>query len=165
MENPKYEISAAVDEALQEDFPEDGLSLYLKSWVVQGYRRQVTDELILAIQGSEDSDIRFNALEIIYFLHGTPGKIIAPGMEDPRPENAQWDEPLTDKQLAALADAALAEEDRLNWDSYASFFSILAGFMTFPPAIATKIKSFAERCVTQGSENARARCMSLMRLR
>jgi hypothetical protein len=165
MAETRDNISSAVSRALREPYPEDGLSLYLKDYVISGHRGEVTDRLIDTLCESTDSDLRHNALTLLYFLHATQGKIMAPGMIDPRPENAQWDESLNAEQFDRLAEAALAEEDRSLWESYCSLFDCLHGVIEFPIPVAGKLKRFALKCLEEGSDDTCSRCKRLAKLR
>jgi hypothetical protein len=111
-----------VDAALAEVFPEDGMQLHLRPLVLEGYREAITDQLIDCLESSAEADSRrrrdtleksLNALEVLYYLHGTVGYYIVPGMVNPRPENASPNEPITVRQMDRLIRSALRQEARL----------------------------------------------------
>jgi hypothetical protein len=152
------EIYDAVERAVLETFPEDGLALHLKEWVVSGHRSEVVDLLLGVLRDAKESDPRASALEILYFICATYGSFKIPGMRDPRPENAQINEPLTSVQLMDLADAALLEQDKTLWDLYCSLFSNFLDFMDIPSDTLARVRLFAARFAAEGSASARTTC-------
>jgi len=158
----QQEIQSAVEQAIREDFAEDGLTLYLKSWVVAGHRRVVVDELLAVLEGSTDSDVKSNILTLLYFLHGTVGSFKVSGLPDPRPENAQADQPMTQEQLRCLVQSALSEEDPSLWDSYCALFSNLLYTVEFSPDAVESLRAIASRMASESDQDS-SRCRMLKR--
>ncbi len=157
-------LKAAVAAALRYECAEDGLNVELKGFVCAGLRGEVTNALLDALSTASSTIAKANLLELLYYLHGTGGaRFSDPAFPDPRPENAQVDQPITAVQFSQLIRLAESETADIVWGSYASLFDcIVTPWFQLSSPLAKRLVWLCNRWCREGDDYTRQRCANLI---
>jgi hypothetical protein len=117
----------AIDNIISIDDTDYGTSKYLRPYIMEGYRSNITDILIEKLEFESNKRIRSDLLTILYYIQGATTGFIQSDIRDPRPENANKDEPMSIGQLNKLIELGLRENDPDVIEGYVSTIGCIVG--------------------------------------
>ncbi len=154
-------VREAVERAIAEEIPTDGI-LHLKNLLCEGYRTEISDQILDRLETSRDYDVKSNALELLYFLHGVgTGIYFGSQSRNPRPEDGGGRELIEKRPLERLCRLAAQEPASNVWDSYAATLNCILAIVAPSEAALRDTNDFCRRVAATGTSFAKERCQMI----